>query len=92
MQGMATVIPSAVRGALWYLDPQRLDLERDKERIIANVLNMGTHEAVQWLFATYPREALQKVVEWPKPGEWSRKSLNFWALILGVEPVTTSRF
>ena len=30
-----------------------MDIERDKVRIITNVLNHGTKEAVDWLFDTY---------------------------------------
>jgi len=89
---MEAGFPPAVKAALWYLDMDRLDLQRDRERIVSNILNLGTHEALQWLFATYERSQIASVVQHPRPGEWNRKSLNFWSIIFGIRPEPTSRF
>jgi hypothetical protein len=89
---MEPEIPQAVKAALWSLDPERTDLRAHKDRIITNVLNLGTHEALVWLFATYPRQEIAELVAHPRPGEWNRKSLNFWALVFAVEPRVTGRF
>jgi len=89
---MATVLPSAVKAALWSFDTDRIDVERHSERIITNVLNLGTHEALLWLFSTYARERIAEVVAHPRPGEWNKRSLNYWALVFDVEPQITSRF
>ncbi len=89
---MGTTLPTAVKAALWSMDTDRIDLDRHRERIITNVLNMGTHEALVWLFKTYPREQIAGVVARPRPGEWNRRSLNYWSLVFGIEPSTTSRF
>lgn len=89
---MASALPAAVKAALWSYDPERLDLQEHAERIITNVLNIGTHEALLWLFSTYPREQLAAVVANPRPGEWNERSLNYWALVFGVEPNRRTRF
>jgi len=89
---MPVFLPPAVKAALWSLDTERLDLEAHRERIVTNVLNLGTHEALTWLFATYPRERIAEVVARPRPGEWNKRSLNFWSLVFGLEPRVTSRF
>lgn len=91
-RGMANELQPAVRAALWSLDTGRIDLDRHRQRIVTNILNLGTHEAVTWLFKTYPRERIAEVVAYPRPGEWDRRSLNFWALVFDVEPRMTSRF
>ncbi|MCC6540587.1 MAG: hypothetical protein IT225_00045 [Flavobacteriales bacterium] len=89
---MATILPPAVKAALWSFDTDRIDLEKHSDRIITNVLNLGTHAALVWLFSTYPRERIAEVVAHPRPGEWHKRSLNYWALVFDVEPQITSRF
>ena len=89
---MATSLPPSVRAALWSYDPERLDTELHAERIITNVLNIGTHEALLWLFNTYSRERIAAVVAHPRPGEWNKRSLNYWSLVLDVKPVLRERF
>lgn len=89
---MRTILPPAVKAALWSFDTDRIDPEEHRERIITNVLNLGTHEALLWLFNTYPRERIAEVVAHPRPGEWNRRSLNYWSLVFDVHPTTRSRF
>ena len=89
---MRSQFPDPVKAVLWSYDLDKIDVEAHKERIITNVLNLGTHKAVVWLFATYPREQIAAMVARPRSGEWNRKSLNFWALVFGVEPQLADRF
>ena len=85
-------LPSGVRAALWSYDTNALDLDRDRKRIIFNVLNYGADEAVQWLFRTYSRADIADTIRQTPRKEWSRKSLNLWSLVLEVEPERESRF
>ncbi len=89
---MPNTFPASVKAALWSCDTDRLDLEQHRERIITNVLNMGTHDALLWLFRTYTRERIAEVVAHPRPGEWNKRSLNYWSLVFDLEPRYTSRF
>ena len=85
-------IPSFVEPFLWSYDISRIDLVRDKKRIITNVLNWGTKEATDWLFSVYSKDDIQKVVIESLASEWSKKSLHFWRLILEIQsPLKTSR-
>ncbi len=70
---------------LWSYDIQKIDLNHDKERIITNVLNLGTKEATDLLFEVYNKKDIKKVVKNPKPGEWSRKSLNYWSIFFDLK-------
>lgn len=79
------MIPPSVRPFLWSYDLSKLDLVRDKKRIVTNVLNLGTKEATDWLFATFNNKDLCDAVENPLPGEWNKKSIHFWAVVLGVK-------
>ena len=81
-----SMIPSYIRPFLWSYNTSQLDLSRDKKRIITNVLNLGTSEATRWLFKTYSHNDLEDAIINPLPGEWSKKSLNFWSLVLDIKP------
>ncbi len=70
---------------LWSYDLEKMDIERDKRRIISNVLNLGTKEATDLLFEIYDENDIKEAVENPKPGEWSKKSLNYWSIIFDLK-------
>ncbi len=89
---MATQLPPCVKAVLWSYNTDQIDVELHKVRIITNILNLGTDAAVRWLFDMYPRQVIAEVVAHPRPGEWNRKSLNFWSLIFGVKPENHTRF
>ncbi len=80
------MIPEFVQPFLWSYDISALDLDRDKRRIITNVLNLGTSQATDWLFKTYSQKDIKKCLENPLPGEWNKKSMTFWSLLLDVKP------
>lgn len=86
------VFPPAVRACLWSYDISALDLEHDKTLIITNVLNYGTKEATEWLFAQYSAEDITTVIQTPLPGRWDKKSLALWSLLFGVTPELKGRF
>ncbi|MDP3731351.1 MAG: hypothetical protein Q8R34_02550 [bacterium] len=79
------MIPPFIQPFLWSYDVEKLDLERDKKRIVTNVLNLGTTKATKWLFEIYSREDIKKTVANPLTGEWSPKSLNFWRIIFNLQ-------
>lgn len=85
------LIPSYVQPFLWSYDINKLDLAHDKKRIISNVLNLGTEKATKWLLEVYNRDEIKEAVSNPLPGEWNKKSLNFWGLVFGVKPNDTKR-
>ncbi|MDO8624142.1 MAG: hypothetical protein Q7R54_02190 [bacterium] len=84
--------PPAVRACLWSYNISGLDLERDKTLIITNVLNYGTKEATEWLFAQYSAPLIAAVIQTPLPGRWDKKSLALWSLIFSVTPKLKGRF
>lgn len=75
-------IPEFVKPFLWSYDVDKLKKDEDKLRIITNVLNFGTKKATDWLFRTFNRNDIKEAVEHPFSGEWNKRSLNFWSLIL----------
>ena len=84
-------VPAVFKPFLWSYDVNQMDLMRDKRRIITNVLNFGTIEAVKELFKIYKKKDIIESVADPMPGEWNKKSLNFWGLIFSVKPKKSFR-
>lgn len=78
------MIPSYVHPFLWSFDISKMDLNRDKKRIITNILNLGTSKATDWLFETYSQDDIKSAISDPLPGEWNKKSIYFWSMVLNV--------
>ena len=73
------------RPFLWSFDVSRMDIGKNKKRIITNVLNLGTKEATDLLFDVYDKEDIKQQIENPLPGEWSDKSLNYWSIVFDIK-------
>ena len=89
---MKKPIPHFIAPYLWSYNIDTLDVETNKEIIITQVLNLGTKHATDWLFQTYSKETICTYLKNPRPGMWNNKSLNYWGVMLGVEPLITKRF
>ena len=70
-------IPLLFKPFLWSCDTDKMDLKRDKRRIIINVLNLGTKEAVRELFKIYTKKDIVELFTNSMRGKWNEKSLNF---------------
>jgi hypothetical protein len=81
------MLPKFVRQFLWFNDLKKIDLQKDKSRIILNLLNIGSKKATDWLFNFYPKSEIKRVIlDCGAKGELSKKSLNYWTLILNIDP------
>ena len=68
----------------WSFNLAKMDLEKNKKRIITNILNFGSKEATDLLFEVYDLKDIKNQVENPLSGEWSNKSLNYWSIIFDI--------
>ena len=84
--------PRPVKACLWSYDIDALDLVRDKRIIIFQILNYGGVEASAWLFRNYSKDDISEVLRNSARSEWSKKSLNFWKIVLNVQPARNTRF
>ncbi len=89
MEQNQTQILQKFKPFLWSFDVFKMDIQKNKKRIITNILNLGTKEATDLLFRIYDKKEIKKQVENPLPGEWSNKSLNYWSIIFGIAPKKT---
>jgi hypothetical protein len=74
-----------LQSVLWSYNVEDLDLKKDKEYIIAQVLNYGTWEDLKLLYKLYSEKEIKKVVENPRRGLWFKNVLNFWLTIFGIK-------
>ena len=79
-------LPPSVKNVLWSYDLRQIDLNKHKKLIIAQVLNFGSTAATDWLFRTYKMDEIKDIAAQIPSGQWDKKSLNLWALYLGIHP------
>jgi CRISPR/Cas system CSM-associated protein Csm2 small subunit len=79
-------LPKFLKGYFWFTNFDRLDLDKDKEDIIHQILSIGSLEAVRWLFNTYGRNTIRKVFL-EKPAKTYRPETFNWAknILLDLE-------
>lgn len=79
-------IPKNLQGILWSVDINDLDLNKNKNYIINQILNLGVLSELRWLFKAYPLPVIKKVfVE--KPAKiYNPSSFSFCKnILLGLE-------
>lgn len=78
-------IPAYIARCLWSYDISSIDIKKDRELIITQVLNYGDWEGVTWLWKTYPERLIREIVSHPRRGLWFKQVLNFWELMLKIK-------
>jgi len=68
------------RELFWDTDPDRLDLQKNKEYIIERTLEFGDDGAIRWLFSVYSQSEIRKILA--ESRRISRKSSYYWSLVL----------
>lgn len=80
------MVPKKLQAVLWSVGTDKLDLHRDKEYIIHQILAYGRWEDVVWLFNTYSRDKVKQVfVHYPSK-DYTPASLKFASnILLGID-------
>ncbi len=66
---------------IWWKTP---GIEPDEDRIIAQVMDIGTYEDVKALEAEVGRMRIRQVLSAARPGWFSPRSWDYWHLTLGL--------
>ena len=89
-------LPQSVKNTLWSYDISQIDIQKDKNIIIFNILNFGTIESIKWLYRTYTKEDIINSISSSSSNSntnnWSSKSLNYWSAYFSTMPQTKNRF
>lgn len=64
----------------WDTNPDKIDIQKNAQYVIERVLDLGSDKEVKWLWQTYDKSLLKKVVEKSRSLRASSKTL--WTLIL----------
>jgi hypothetical protein len=91
---MKSTFPQSVKACLWSYDIDLLDITipDHRTRIIHNVLEYGTSEALAWLFDTFSHAEIAQNINMSSSSQWSKKSLSLWSLVFNARPRTVGRF
>ena len=65
----------------WDTNPDNIDIRKNARYIIERVLDFGMLEEVSWLFKTYPKEEIKKVMDLPR-SQVTDKSKALWNLMV----------
>ena len=84
--------PQMLQPFLWSYDLSRMDVKRDKQVIIKQVLDYGTVEATNWLRRTYSEDDIRNAIRASIRGDWGKKSLALWNLVYDALPSRENRF
>jgi hypothetical protein len=76
------MLANILKPFLWSYNWNKIDRDKNKKRIILNVLNFGSLQAVQDLFKTYSRDEVLSVFKSAKRTEFSNKNWQFWNIQL----------
>lgn len=79
------MIPAAQRWLFWDVDPQSIELERDRRYVLGRVLERGRLSDVCWAVAAYGLSGVRDFFEAGPHPEVSRRTLSLWRAVLGAE-------
>lgn len=54
-------IPASFQPYLWSVDIHKLDLQKDKDYIVHQLLSHGSLDCYKWLFKTYNRDEIVRI-------------------------------
>src|SRR3989344_4411008 len=55
------MVPKRLQGVLWSRSIEGIDVEKDKNYIVHQILAYGTCEDLRWLFATYDKSEIRDI-------------------------------
>lgn len=71
-------LPKHLWPLLWDSTPQRVDVTRDVDYLMARVLEFGTLRDVAWLLRRYGPRAVHRFLRDSAHPELSRRTVQFW--------------
>lgn len=71
------MVPKSLQGVLWSTSVEDLDLQKDKNYIIHQILAYGTWEHLLWLLKSYPREQIKEVFVMHPEKDYTPSAFNF---------------
>lgn len=77
-------LPKYLAPYLASYDLEMLDLKKNKEIIITEILNKGDSQALKWLIKNYPEKDIKNTISNPINGSWFKSVLKYWLRIFTI--------
>jgi|SRR3989338_3816968 len=74
--------PKRLQGVLWSVSVDKLDLQKDKNYIINQVLAFGSLTELKWLFKTYAKTIVREIFITHPQKEYTRPAFNYWSNVI----------
>lgn len=78
-------LESLARRLIWWKPPS--EALAAPERLLAQVMALGTWDDIQLAEQEWGREAFRRVLTAPPPGVFDHRSWNYWHVVFGIMPV-----
>lgn len=75
-------LPEFLKKYFWDINFETLDLTKSRIYILRTILESGDEMAVAWMWKNFSKEELKNTLMHYRG--YSRKSANYWALILNI--------
>lgn len=76
-------LPKHLKKIFWEIDFDKIDPDKKHEYILQRILDHGDNVATDWMWKSFDVEEIKSCLR--KSRALSRKSANFWALILNIQ-------
>ncbi len=80
---MSVVIPAELTWLFWDVDPNAIDLDRDRDYVVERIMARGDLKAMRWLARHVERDVLADFLR-RKGHRLAPRERAFWSLIAGV--------
>lgn len=77
-------LPEFLRPHFWDVRFENLDLDKKPRFILKRIINRGDTSALRWAKTKFSNDDIRELIMTTR--DISRKTANFWAMILGVDP------
>lgn len=75
------MIKNGLKKYFWDVDLRSINIKKHKSFILERILEMGDSEAVRWMRKNFSEQDILSVLK--NSRRISKKSFNFWILVLG---------
>ena len=82
------MIPANIKKYFWSYNFEALDLEKDKQLIITQIINLGSWADWRWLAGVYGKEEIKKIVGNIRATEFRPGALKLASLLFSIDKLT----
>ena len=75
-------LPEFLRKYFWEVPFEKIDPQKNREYVLRRIMNCGDEKAVAWMYGNFSEAEMRSALSGFRG--YSRKSGNYWALILDV--------